>query len=60
MKCKYCETDFPLEGKSKLCPNCESYYQFVDDKGLFYSFNAYPEKDLKKNFQNLKIMVPKE
>jgi len=61
IQCIYCKQINELKGNSHfLCPKCNSYYHFITATEKYVEFNAYPEKNIKKHYQNRMIRVLKK
>ena len=60
-QCIYCKENNEIISNSHfLCPKCNSYYHFISETPLYYEFNAYPEKNIKKFHQNRMIRFQKK
>ena len=60
-KCIYCQEKFDILGNSHFfCSKCNSYYHFISETESYFEFNAYPEKNIKKYYQNRMIRIQKK
>ena len=64
MKCLFCNKELPsitekMIKKHFFCEECQSYYHFLSETPEYFAYNAYPHMNLKKNFQNRHLQIPK-
>ncbi len=61
IQCIYCKEKNKIIGNSHfLCSKCNSYYHFINATEEYVEFNAYPEKNIKKYYQNRMIRFQKK
>lgn len=61
IQCIYCNEKNEITSNSHfLCSKCNSYYHFITSTENFVEFNAYPEKNIKKYYQNRMIRIQKK
>ena len=59
--CIYCKENNEIISDSHFfCSKCNSYYHFINETDEFFEFNAYPEKSIKKYYQNRMIRIQKK
>jgi hypothetical protein len=59
MKCSFCEGDLLPKKENFLCPNCSSYYRFLEEDEKKMIYWAYPDKSLRIKFEMQTIYVQK-